>query len=335
MSTLLLTGGAGYIGSHTVHACTDAGLNVVVLDDLSTGWRACLPANATFVQGDVGDPDLVRGVIERHGVKAIIHFAGSIIVPESVAQPAKYYENNTVKSLRLARTAVACGIEALVFSSTAAVYAPTTESDLGEDSPKGPLSPYGHSKLMTEQMLADIAAADGLRVGVLRYFNVAGCDPHGRTGQCSPNATHLIKVAVQAALGQRQALPVFGTDYDTPDGTCVRDYIHVSDLAEAHVLAVRHLLEGGESFTANCGYGRGASVLEVIRALEAVHGAALPIAMQPRRPGDAPRVVADAARIRKLLPWRPRFEQIEEIVASALQWEKALIAHGGQPPLRD
>jgi len=334
MSALLLTGGAGYIGSHTVHACVDAGLDVVVLDDLSTGLQACLPEQAAFVRGDVGDQALVRGVIERYGVRAIIHFAGSIIVPESVAQPGRYYENNTVKSLALARAAVAGGVEALVFSSTAAVYAPTAEHDLREDSPKGPLSPYGHSKLMTEQMLADISAADGLKIGVLRYFNVAGGDPQGRTGQCSPNATHLLKVAVQAALGQRPALPIYGTDYPTPDGTCIRDYIHVSDLADAHVLAVRHLLQGGESFTANCGYGRGASVLEVVRALEAVLGRPLPVEAQARRPGDAPRVVSDPSRLRALLPWRPRFERIEEIASSAFQWEQALLANGGQPPLR-
>lgn len=334
MGSILLTGGAGYIGSHTAHACVDAGFDLIILDNLSTGKEGCLPAKAKFILGDIGDADLLAKIFETHHIDAIIHFAGSVVVPESVVNPIKYYENNTMKSLVLAKAALAAGVDALVFSSTSAVYAPKTDLDLSEDGPKAPISPYGQSKLMTELMLADLSMAHNLRAGVLRYFNVAGGDPAGRTGQCTPNATHLIKVAVQAALGQRSTLPIYGSDYPTPDGTCVRDFIHVSDLADAHVLAVQHLLQGGGGFTLNCGYGRGASVLEVVRALERVQGAPLAVEFLPRRPGDPARVVSDPSRLRALLPWRPRFERIEDMVASAMEWERKLIANGGAPPSR-
>jgi UDP-glucose 4-epimerase len=324
MVKVLVTGGAGYIGSHTAYACLEAGFDVLIVDDLSNGVRNHVSPDCAFQIADIGDATTMKALIESSAIDAIIHFAGSVVVPESINRPVQYYQNNTSKSLSLADVAVRCGVKALVFSSTAAVYAPTNANAITEDAPKGPLSPYGHSKLMTEQMLADIAAISPLRVGVLRYFNVAGCDPIGRTGQSAPNATHLIKVAVQTALGLRERLSIFGTDYDTPDGTCIRDFIHVSDLAEAHVLAVRHLIDGGANFTANCGYGRGASVLEVVRTLEAKLGRELPVTIAARRPGDAPKVISDPNRLFGLLPWRPRFDDIGTIVASSLRWEETL-----------
>jgi len=322
--SILVTGGAGYIGSHMVHALVDAGESVVVLDDLSTGFRAALPKAATFVEGDVGDEQLVGGLIREHGIDAIAHFAGSIIVPESVANPLKYYLNNTVRSRALIAAAVRGGVEAFLFSSTAAVYGEPTTPDIGEDVALAPVSPYGSSKLMTEWMLRDVAAAHKFRYAALRYFNVAGADPRGRTGQSTPNATHLIKVACQTALGQRESLSVFGTDYPTRDGTCIRDYIHVSDLADAHVLALRHLRRGGESLTLNCGYGRGFSVLEVVDAVKRVSGIDFPVVLADRRPGDPSALIAKADRIRSTLGWVPRFEDLDTIVTHAFQWEKAL-----------
>ncbi len=325
---VLVTGGAGYIGSHAALACLEAGYRVVVIDDLSNGERACVPPEAAFEALDVADTERVGALMARERVEAVLHYAGSIVVPDSIARPGEYYENNTVKSLALACLAAKAGVSAFVFSSTAAVYAPGAAGAIAEDSPKAPLSPYGASKLMTERMLADIGAAHDLSVGILRYFNVAGADPQGRTGQCTPNATHLIKVAAQTACGRRDVLPVYGADYDTPDGSCVRDYIHVSDLADAHVLALDHLLAGGAGFTFNCGYGRGASVFEVIRAMEKAAVRPLPVTLRPRRPGDAAALVSDPARLKAALPWRPKFANLDAIVASALAWEEALGADG-------
>ena len=319
---VLVTGGAGYIGSHTAWALSDAGRRVVVLDDLSTGDRANAPPEAVFVQGSAADAPLVDRLLAEHRIGLVMHFAGSISVPESVADPLKYYANNTANSLTLARAAARHGAH-MVFSSSAAVYAPTSGGVLPEDSPLEPLSPYGWSKLMTERMLQDAAAAGAPAYAILRYFNVAGADPAGRTGQSSPEAAHLLKMACNAALGLAPALSIYGRDYDTPDGTCVRDYIHVDDLAAAHLEAARHLEAGGASVTLNCGYGRGASVLEVVRAVERVTGRALPRQDAPRRPGDAPYVVADVRAIRRTLPqWTPRFAELDRIVEDALRWER-------------
>lgn len=321
---VLVTGGAGYIGSHVLHALTDAGIPSVTIDNLSTGRRTAVPAAVPLVEGDIGSADLLEGVIREHNVDAVMHFAGSIVVPESVEKPTAYYRNNTVNSLTLIDTCVRLGIDKFVFSSTAAVYGAPDSVPITEDAPTVPINPYGASKLMTERMLLDTGAAHGLRSVILRYFNVAGADAAGRTGQATPVATHLIKVACQALLGRRPPMSIFGTDYDTPDGTCVRDYIHVSDLAEAHVLALLHLRRGGESLILNCGYGRGSSVHEVIRALEAVSGETVPATLAPRRPGDPPQLVAAADRIRERLGWVPKHEGLDEIVRSALAWERSL-----------
>ena len=324
MTKILITGGAGYIGSHAAWACVDAGFEILVLDNLSTGVARNVPANATLIEMDIGDRAAVANVLNTYKVDAIMHFAGSIVVPESVVNPGLYYENNTVKSLGLIQEAIKAGVKAFIFSSTAAIYAPGSAEPLDESAAKAPLSPYGQSKLMTELMLADMSAAHGLSVGVLRYFNVAGADPQGRTGQSTPNATHLIKVACQVATGQRSSMEVFGTDYDTPDGTCVRDYIHVSDLADAHVLLAQHLLAGGANVTANCGYGKGASVLEVLASLEKQLNHPISAKMSPRRAGDAPSLVANSAHLKSLVPWKPRFEDLDDIVAAALAWERQL-----------
>jgi len=324
LTKILITGGAGYIGSHAAWACVDAGFEIVVVDDLSTGVARNVPASATLIEMDIGDRAAVARVLSSHQVDAILHFAGSIVVPESVVNPGLYYENNTSKSLGLIQEAIKADVKAFIFSSTAAVYAPGSAESLGESAPKAPLSPYGQSKLMTELMLADMSAAHGLSVGVLRYFNVAGADPQGRTGQSSPYATHLIKVACQVATGQRPSMDVFGTDYDTPDGTCVRDYIHVSDLADAHVLLAQYLLAGGANVTANCGYGKGASVLEVLASLEKQLNHPIATKMSPRRAGDAPSLVANSAHLKSLVPWKPKYENIDDIVAAALAWERQL-----------
>jgi UDP-glucose 4-epimerase len=324
---VLITGGAGYIGSHAALACLAAGYRVTIVDNLSTGVRSHVAEDATFVGADIADLQTMRQIIVDTQVDAIMHFAGSIVVPESVADPGLYYENNTGKSLGLARLAAELGIKAFIFSSTAAVYAPGAIGPLNEGATKGPLSPYGHSKLMTEQMLTDISAAHGLCVGVLRYFNVAGADPLGRSGQSSRNATHLIKVACEVAVGKRDLLPVFGTDYDTRDGSCIRDYIHVSDLADAHVLLLTHLLAGGTNITANCGYGQGASVFDVIKTLEAQINRQLPLDVRERRAGDAPTLIADSSLLRATLPWQPRFADLDQIVAAALAWERHLGAN--------
>lgn len=321
---VLVTGGAGYIGGHMVLALLDRGERVVVLDDLSTGYAWAVPEAATLVVGDMGDTALVARTIRKHGVEAIAHFAAKIVVPESVANPLGYYLNNTAKSRTLIETAVACGVRRIIFSSTAAVYGEVGTEPVSEDTPQNPVSPYGRSKLMTEWMLQDTAVAHDLRYVALRYFNVAGADPAGRTGQSTPAATHLIKVAAQAALGQRPRLEVFGTDYSTPDGSCLRDYIHVSDLANAHLVALDHLRGGGESLTLNCGYGRGSSVLDVIAVMKRVSGVDFPVTLSPRRPGDPAAIVAKADRIRERLGWTPRHDDLEGIVRGALAWERRL-----------
>ncbi len=323
--TVLVTGGAGYIGSHTVHELVDAGERVVVLDNLSTGFASALPHPLLPIVGDTGDQELVASIIRDNGVDAIVHFAASIVVPDSVRDPLGYYRNNTANSRALIETAVACGVKHFIFSSTAAVYGNPAQVPVSEDSPLAPVSPYGWSKLMTEVMLRDAGAAHGLGHVILRYFNVAGADPRLRTGQSTPEATHLIKVALQAALGQRSHLDVFGTDYPTPDGTCVRDYIHVTDLAHAHRAALEHLRAGGESLTLNCGYGRGSSVLEVIEAVNRAARRPVPVRMAARRPGDAVSIVAEAAHIRERLNWRPQWDDLDTIVAHALAWERRLM----------
>jgi UDP-glucose 4-epimerase len=322
--TVLVTGGAGYIGSHMVLALADAGREVVVLDDLSTGFAAQVPAGVPLVKGDCGDEALVARLIREFGITAIVHFAGSIVVPDSVKNPLGYYFNNTVKSRALIAAAVAGGVRNFIFSSTAAVYGEPEQSPIGETATMQPISPYGASKLMTEWMLRDTTAAHDLNAVVLRYFNVAGADPAGRSGQSFPRATHLIKLACQAALGQRSNLDVFGQDYPTPDGTCVRDYIHVSDLARAHVLALDHLERGGESLTMNCGYGRGFSVLEVIEAVKRVSGVDFEVRLAPRRAGDPPSLVAATELIRARLGFAPQRDDLDLIVADALAWEDAL-----------
>jgi UDP-glucose 4-epimerase len=324
--TVLVTGGAGYIGSHTVHELTDAGERVVVLDNLSTGFRSALPKPMLPIVGDVGDPALVASVIETHRVDAIIHFAGSIVVPESVRDPLGYYRNNTVNSRTLMETAIKCGVRHFIFSSTAAVYGDPERVPVAEDAPLNPVSPYGWSKLMTEVMLRDAAVAHGLGHVILRYFNVAGADPQMRTGQSTPDATHLIKVAVQTALGMRKGLDVFGTDYPTPDGTCIRDYIHVTDLARAHRAALTYLRAGGDNATLNCGYGQGYSVLQVVEAVRRAVGHEFPVRMAGRRAGDPMSIVASASRIRERLQWTPEFEDLDTIVAHALAWERRLAA---------
>jgi UDP-glucose 4-epimerase len=322
--TILVTGGGGYIGSHMAHALVDAGEPVVVLDNLSTGFRSALPERATLVVGDVGDQAVVTNVIKTHMVSEIIHFAASIVVPDSVRDPLGYYRNNTINTRALLEVAVATGVQRFIFSSTAAVYGNPQRVPVGEDAPASPMSPYGNSKLMSEIMLKDAAAAHGLSYVILRYFNVAGADPRLRTGQATVGATHLIKVAVETALGLRPQIDVFGTDYDTPDGTCVRDYIHVSDLVRAHFDALAHLRRGGASDTFNCGYGHGYSVLDVIAAVKRASGRDFAVRLSARRPGDPASIVADATRIRAQLNWTPQFDNLDQIVTHALAWERQL-----------
>ena len=321
---VLVTGGAGYIGGHMVLALRDRGEQVVVLDNLSTGFAWAIPPGVPLVRGDMGDAELVSRTIAEHEVEAIVHFAAKIVVPESVADPLGYYLNNTAKSRTLIATAIEGGVRNIIFSSTAAVYGDVGSEPVGEDTPQNPVSPYGRSKLMTEWMLRDAAAAHDLRYVALRYFNVAGADPAGRIGQSTPAATHLIKVAAQAALGHRPHLEVFGTDYPTPDGSCLRDYIQVSDLANAHLAALDHLRAGGDSLTLNCGYGRGYSVLEVIEVMKRVSGIDFPVRLSPRRPGDPAAIVAKADRIRAELGWTPQHDDLDGIVAQALAWERRL-----------
>lgn len=321
---VLVTGGAGYIGSHMVLELLDAGEKVVVLDNLSTGFRWAVDPRAELVVGDIGDQDLTRAVIKKHNVDAIIHFAGSIVVPDSVVDPLGYYNNNTVKSRALMEVAVATGVKHFIFSSTAAVYGNPKDNPVSEEAPPAPMSPYGSSKLMTEIMLADTGHAHGLRYVALRYFNVAGADPEGRSGQSTPRATHLIKVACETALGQRSHMEVFGTDYETPDGTCLRDYIHVRDLARAHMSALAYLRSGGSSDVFNCGYSKGYSVLEVIDAVKRVSGVDFEVRMAPRRAGDPAAIVAKSEKIRSVLGWAPELDDLDKIVAHALAWEDKL-----------
>lgn len=321
---VLVTGGAGYIGSHMVLELLARGEDVVVLDNLTTGYREAVPAGVSFVEGDVSDALTVRSIIEAHDVDAIIHFAGSIVVPESVENPLKYYDNNTARSRSLIATAVECGVEHFIFSSTAAVYGLPPENPVSEVTPVGPISPYGTSKLMTEQMLADVANAHALRFVALRYFNVAGADPQGRIGQSSPTATHLIKMACQAALGQRSHLAVFGDDYDTPDGTGVRDFIHVTDLVAAHGLALDYLRAGGTSDIMNCGYGEGYSVLEVADAVKRASGVDFQVRREPRRTGDIPSMIARADKIKAKLNWVPSWNDLDAMVGHAFAWEAKL-----------
>lgn len=324
--SVLVTGGAGYIGAHAVLALLDAGEKVVVLDNLSTGFAKAVPAQAVLVEGDMGDPGLVGAVIEDHGVEAVMHFAAKTVVPESVVDPAPYYDNNTLKSAALLEVMRAKGVKRLVFSSTAAVYGDTGSEPVREDIPLVPVSPYGRSKLAVEWMVEDQAHAYGLAYANLRYFNVAGADPKGRAGQSTAAATHLIKAASQAVLGKRPALQLFGTDYPTPDGTCVRDYIQVSDLAAAHVAALNHLRAGKGNLTLNIGYGRGYSVREVIDAVGRVAAQPVPVIEAPRRAGDPASIVADVTRIKQSLDWTPQYDDLEVICQQALDWERRISA---------
>jgi len=320
--TILVTGGAGYIGSHVTLALLEAGWQPVVIDNLSTGSRELLPRRVPLVVADIADGDTVATVLRDYGCVAAMHFAGSIVVPESMADPLKYYRNNTAASRTLLEACVRNGVRRFVFSSTAAVYGIPEEVPVSEDTPTLPINPYGRSKLMTEWMLRDLAASTDFSYAALRYFNVAGADPLARTGQATPDATHLIKVACEAAVGLRKGITVFGNDYDTEDGTCVRDFIHVSDLADAHVRALDHLMERKAQLTLNCGYGHGFSVREVLAAVEQVAGRALVLSEGPRRAGDPPELIADSRRLRELLRWTPRYDDLGVIVATALAWER-------------
>jgi UDP-glucose 4-epimerase len=323
---ILVTGGAGYIGSHAVLALQDAGYQVVVLDDLSTGYAELLPPGVKFVQGDVADISLLNRLFAEHQISAIMHFAAKLIVPESVSNPGLYYHNNVGKFTVLLNCAVAVGIKRFIFSSTAAVYGQPGHNPITEKVPPSPINPYGASKLMAEQVLGDVAAAHGLQTVVLRYFNVAGADPDGRAGQMTKHATHLIKVAVETAVGKRPGMQIFGTDYSTPDGTCLRDYIHVSDLADAHVKALEYLAQGGENITLNCGYGRGFSVRDVIDKVAKVSGQIINTDIAPRRAGDPAALIADSTQIRNILGWRPQYDNLHDIVKTALAWEDKQIS---------
>lgn len=328
---VLVTGGAGYIGSHAVLALVDRGWPVCVVDNLTTGFRFAIPEGVTLYEGDIEDAALLARIFAEQKVGAVMHFAGSIIVPESVEDPLKYYHNNTAKTRALIAAAIEAGVGHFIFSSTAATYGIPEVSPVTEDSPKLPINPYGMSKLMTEFMLADTARAHAMNYCALRYFNVAGADPQARTGQSTAGATHLIKVAVEAALGKREHVGVFGTDFATPDGTGVRDYIHVSDLAEAHVLALEALIaQPARSLTMNCGYGRGFSVLEVLDAVDRVTNRTIDRRLQGRRAGDPDSLISDNSRIKATLPWVPRYAELDTIVAHALAWERKLTEIRGE-----
>ena len=329
---VLVTGGAGYIGSHAMLALRDAGWSVSVIDDLSNGVRRAVPDEVPFYEGNIADGALVERIFAEQGIEAIMHFAGSIVVPESVENPLKYYGNNTVATHALLGVAVAAGLKHILFSSTAAVYGAPEKIPVAEDDPKEPINPYGASKLMTERMLADASAAHPFNYGALRYFNVAGADPEGRSGQQGKGSTHLIKVAVEAAVGKRDHVAVYGTDYPTPDGTCIRDYIHVSDLAAAHVAALEWLIAHPEdNLVMNCGYGRGLSVLEVLEAVDRANGTPIERVMEGRRAGDPPMLISANERILETLDWRPKYNDIDRIVGDALTWEKKLFETAGEP----
>lgn len=322
--SVLVTGGAGYIGSHAVLALLDAGAKVVVVDNLSTGVISNLSKEATFVEGDIQDQELLSRVIDEHGVEAVMHFAASLVVPESVEKPLLYYRNNVAGSLSLIEVCVDKGVDRIVFSSTAAVYGEPEKNPVDEETAVAPINPYGASKLMIERILRDAEAAHGISAGILRYFNVAGADPELRTGQSTRNATHLIKVAAEAALGKRGGMEIFGDDYPTPDGSGVRDYIHVSDLADTHVILLAAMIGGAPGGTYNCGYGKGFSVKQVIDAVEKVSGETINKKISARRPGDAPEIVADSSRFRTQFGWEPRYADLHLIVETALNWERQL-----------
>jgi UDP-glucose 4-epimerase len=326
---ILVTGGAGYIGSHAVLALSDAGHRPAVIDDLSTGFRWAVSDSVPFYHGDIADADLIAKIIREQRIDAIMHFAGSIIVPESVENPLKYYRNNTANSRSLIEAAVNGGVKHFIFSSTAATYGIPDASPVREDMPTLPINPYGMSKLMTEHMLRDVAAAHDFNFCALRYFNVAGADPQGRSGQSTAGATHLIKVAVEAALGKRDSVAVFGTDYATADGTGVRDYIHVSDLAAAHVIALEALVANpAQSHTLNCGYGHGYSVLQVLDAVDRVTNQKLVRQIEGRRAGDPDELISDNRQIKSRLGWQPKYDDLDTIVSHALQWERKLSERG-------
>jgi UDP-glucose 4-epimerase len=323
---VLVTGGAGYIGSHAVLALKDAGWRVAVIDDLSNGSREVVPEDVPFYQGSIAERVLLDSVIDEQQIGAIMHFAGSIVVPESVEQPLKYYANNTLASHRLISAAVDAEVKHILFSSTAAVYGAPERVPIVESDPKLPINPYGASKLMTEWMLEDASAAHPFNYGALRYFNVAGADPEGRTGQMGKGSTHLIKVACEAAVGKRPHVAVYGNDYSTPDGTCIRDYIHVSDLAAAHVAALEWLVQHpDDNLAMNCGYGKGLSVLEVLDAVDRLTNEHVKRVIEGRRAGDPPELIADNHRLLETLEWRPAYTEIDRIVGDALTWERKLL----------
>ena len=324
---ILVTGGAGYIGSHAVLALKDEGWPVAVIDDLSNGTREAVPADVPFYEGNIADRSLVDRIFREQQTQAVMHFAGSIVVPESVAEPLKYYANNTLASHSLISAAVEAGVKHILFSSTAAVYGVPERVPIDEEDAKAPINPYGASKLMTERMLADASAAHSFNYGALRYFNVSGADPKGRAGQIGKGSTHLIKVACETAVGKRSEIAVYGTDYPTTDGTCIRDYIHVSDLADAHVAALEWLVEHpDDNLVANCGYGKGLSVLEVLDAVDRHTNLPIKRVMEGRRAGDPPELVAANARLSQTLGWKPKYADIDRIVGDALSWERKLAA---------
>src|ERR1700756_2240709 len=327
--TVLVTGGAGYIGSHMVHALKEAGESVVVIDNLSTGFSTFVPEGVPLFIGDAADENLVEGVISAHGVESIIHFAGSVVVPDSMRDPLAYYRNNTMTTRSLLNAAVKGGVSRFIFSSTAAVYGNPEQVPVPEHAPTRPLSPYGSSELTAEIILHDVASAHGMSYVVLRYFNVAGADPQARMGLATVGATHLLKIAVEAATGQRAKIDVFGTDYPTPDGSCIRDFIHVSDLAQAHRAALAYLRDGGTSTTLNCGYRRGYSVMETIEAVRRVSLRNFAVQYAPRRPGDIMTMIADTSRIRSMLDWTPQYDDLETIATHALAWEEKLSRERG------
>ena len=325
---VLVTGGAGYIGSHMVLALLDAGHSPLILDDFSTGHEQLIPVGVPVIRGNVGDREVTDRLFADHKIDAVAHFAASIVVPESVADPLKYYLNNTVSTARLIKACVNAGVRRFIFSSTAAVYGNQDESLIGEEAGCWPENPYGTSKLMSEQILGDASKAHDLSYVALRYFNVAGADPAGRAGQLSKPATHLIKVALEVATGQRDVMQVFGTDYPTDDGSCIRDYIHVTDLIAAHMAALEHLLGGGGSLTLNCGYGKGSSVHQVLESVARLSGTNLNVEMAARRAGDAAALVADSTRLRNRLGWQPQLDDLDGIVRSALAWERNQLGNG-------